>query len=756
MTNTIEYCEDLLDRARSAEKKADYDEAMKYCNELRLYLSKHKDTITQDTFYNYDILELLLTGVIQLKRGNHAKALKLLSDALAKTDFIPQSSLRSRVLRVMASCYIELGETDKALDYALQALALQDDEKKPDEQGSIYNLIGRIYYTRSEYALANEYALKALALFEENGFKEQAARITGNIGSINYIHGNYSEALEKMFKALAYFESENMPFDTTRLYDAIAGVYDAQGKHIIAIEYLFKSLAQREKIDDKVGVAHSLGNLGNVYHSASEYDKSIEYHSRALAMSRSLGLLNDCIRETGNIGSVYVALKEYTTALRFFEEALAQAQAIQHKYEIARLLSNIGQTYKQLNDIDKALEYMLLSIEKEKEIDMQLNIAQSSGILGTIYQSRGEYDKAYQYLYEALELSKKIEVYVGIATIMKDLADFYSDANNPYYDIDKAEDYFIKSLAQFTEHQLHEGMSDTMLGMAEFYKKQERWKESAEYFEKHIVIFKKIQSENTVKRAQQFAQSRDIAVMNREREILATKNAELEEANSFKTKLMAMAAHDLKNPLSNIKLIAGMLLSSGNDNEQHELLTMIKESAVYMSNMISSLLESTAAEMGGIDLEKTKVNFKDLVQHSVDTFSYAAKNKKQQFILNLQECYALVDKERFLQVVDNIVSNAIKYSYNDTEIHITLSVIDTTIQLAVKDQGQGLNEEDKKHLFTEFKRLSSIPTGDEHSTGLGLYIVKHIVDLHNGDIRVESEGKNKGATFIVEIPVVKE
>jgi len=747
-----DHCEDLLTRAKTAEKQADYDEALRYCNELITCIHDHKDSLPEELFHYYDIQTLFLYGVIHLKRGNHAQAMELLNKALAKTELLPNTPIRVRILRVIASLHAEIGETEKALDYAHQALAVQDTLTNDDERGHIYNTIARIYYSRSEYGTALEYATKALSLFEVQGLKEQAARIIGNIGAIDFIHGNYPEALEKMFTSLNYFESENMPYDVTRLYDAIAGVYDAQGKHGIAIEYLHRALAQREKIDDKVGIAHTLGNMGNVFHLASEYDKAIEYHSRALEMSRNLGLVYDCLREIGNIGNVYVALKEYSTALRFFEEALEKSYELQHGYETARLLSNIGQTYKELNDNDKALEYMLLSIEKEKELDMKLNIAQSSGILGTIYHSRGEYEKAHEYLQESLALNVKIKADVGTATIMKDLADFFSNPNNPFYDIDKAEELFTQSLAHFTENQLHEGMSDAMLGMAELYKQQERWKESAEYFEKHMTIFKKIQSENIVKNAQRFAQSRDVAVMNREKEILAAKNTELEEANSFKTKLMAMAAHDLKNPISNIKLIAGMLLTSVEDNEQYELLTMVKESAEHMSSIISSLLESTAAEMGAVDLQKKNVNIKKLVQKSADVFVFAARNKQQNIILNLEECYAVVDEERFMQVIDNILSNAIKYSFLQTDIVVTLTVGDGTIQFSVKDQGQGLSEEDLEHIFTEFKRLSSVPTGDEQSTGLGLYIVKHIVDLHQGTIRVQSDGKNKGTVFTVEIP----
>ncbi len=121
-------------------------------------------------------------------------------------------------------------------------------------------------------------------------------------------------------------------------------------------------------------------------------------------------------------------------------------------------------------------------------------------------------------------------------------------------------------------------------------------------------------------------------------------------------------------------------------------------------------------------------------------------------LTDLSECYAMLDEERFMQVVDNIIGNAVKYSYENSTINVSLKNMGNTLLFTVADQGQGLTQADIQQLFQQFKRLSSVPTGSEHSSGLGLHIVKQIVGLHGGEIWAESEGKDKGTTFFVEIP----
>ncbi|KER09264.1 MAG: hypothetical protein HY22_12970 [[Candidatus Thermochlorobacteriaceae] bacterium GBChlB] len=130
-----------------------------------------------------------------------------------------------------------------------------------------------------------------------------------------------------------------------------------------------------------------------------------------------------------------------------------------------------------------------------------------------------------------------------------------------------------------------------------------------------------------------------------------------------------------------------------------------------------------------------------------------AQNKRQCLQLHLEEnCIVNVDAERMKEVVENLIGNAIKYSPHEKTIWITVARIGRDkVRFSVRDEGQGLTEEDMKKLFGKFQRLSARPTGGESSTGLGLSIVKKLVELHGGKIWAESEGKDKGATFTVEL-----
>jgi signal transduction histidine kinase len=112
------------------------------------------------------------------------------------------------------------------------------------------------------------------------------------------------------------------------------------------------------------------------------------------------------------------------------------------------------------------------------------------------------------------------------------------------------------------------------------------------------------------------------------------------------------------------------------------------------------------------------------------------------------------DPDRLREAVDNLISNAIKYSPVGGNIEMTMSVADDNILIRVADEGAGLSEEDVSRLFGRFQRLSARPTGGESSTGLGLSIVKRIVELHGGSVAAQSPGPGRGTTFTIRLPAV--
>lgn len=218
--------------------------------------------------------------------------------------------------------------------------------------------------------------------------------------------------------------------------------------------------------------------------------------------------------------------------------------------------------------------------------------------------------------------------------------------------------------------------------------------------------------------------------------------------------LMNITAHDLKNPLSIMPLLADMILMNKNEPDAIEKASVqIREAGRRMTETITHLLETTREEAGKNQLRLKKVDFDVLVKGVVLSNNVLAHKKKQKIGVVVEKCVVFADHQRLTEIIDNLINNAIKYSPLGKRIHVTLKRKKDEAYFEVKDEGPGLTKDDMKNLFRRFTSLSAQPTGGENSTGLGLSIVKDLVDAHNGKIFVNSEGKGKGASFAVVLPL---
>ncbi len=243
------------------------------------------------------------------------------------------------------------------------------------------------------------------------------------------------------------------------------------------------------------------------------------------------------------------------------------------------------------------------------------------------------------------------------------------------------------------------------------------------------------------------------------RDIILQQNEELKKLNDEKNEFLGIATHDLKNPLNSIKGLAELILMEDGETPKDEILEyagLIKSSSDYMLQIILDLLNVNAIEEGRINYELTYFDIGELVHTLVDKFRMQAEAKQITLHYNssfpMQFCEA--DMTRMQQVIENLISNAIKFSQFNKNIWIDLKKGRTfgTIIVQIKDEGPGLSSEDLTKLFGKFVRLSPRPTNGENSTGLGLSIVKKLVEAMNGEIWCESE-LGKGATFILELKV---
>ncbi len=239
---------------------------------------------------------------------------------------------------------------------------------------------------------------------------------------------------------------------------------------------------------------------------------------------------------------------------------------------------------------------------------------------------------------------------------------------------------------------------------------------------------------------------------------LLTANQELNKLNQEKTEFLRMVALDIRNPLSSIQELSVLIQRSFDTFPKEKLIKLVRIielSSQRMVGLIKNLLDVNAIETGDINLSLGLFDFRPSLQFLRDDYVELAGDKgiKLQFQFPAGEEYKLlVNKGATLQVLDNLISNAIKYSLPSKNIYIRVNQRGHFMRCEVQDEGPGLSQEDQARLFGKFARLTPQPIGDEHTTGLGLFIVKKLVEAMNGNLWCESE-LGKGSTFIVEFPL---
>jgi len=216
-----------------------------------------------------------------------------------------------------------------------------------------------------------------------------------------------------------------------------------------------------------------------------------------------------------------------------------------------------------------------------------------------------------------------------------------------------------------------------------------------------------------------------------------------------------MLVHDLKNPMTSISLQSELISRISGADERIALLAgKITQQSKNIVSSLNNILSAARGEHGSIKLQKSKVNLADILNIIQQNFGLVLENKQQSITANTKLPVEIFgDPEKLHDIFENLISNAVKYSEPGKNIEISISEKSDTVVVAVKDDGLGLLKEDIDKLFIKFARLSTVPTGRERSNGLGLSIVKMLVDLHKGKVWAESKGKNKGTTFFVELPV---
>lgn len=244
--------------------------------------------------------------------------------------------------------------------------------------------------------------------------------------------------------------------------------------------------------------------------------------------------------------------------------------------------------------------------------------------------------------------------------------------------------------------------------------------------------------------------------MSRLRLDLEKRNRQLEDLNRLKNEFMGMAAHDVRNPLTSV-LACGDLIDAIADTAPAEKIRyingQISASARRINAIITNLLDVNAIDSGQRRLEIVPNDITAILERVVQQNSHKARTKNIEIVLEAGAgpVTCMIDEGAAEQVLDNVISNAVKYSPPDRRVWVRLALPGGNVRVDIQDEGPGISEEDQGKLYGKFSRLSAKPTAGEPSTGLGLWIVKELTEAMQGTISCQSQ-IGYGTTFTVEWP----
>ncbi|WP_214070601.1 HAMP domain-containing sensor histidine kinase [Mucilaginibacter sp. dw_454] len=231
---------------------------------------------------------------------------------------------------------------------------------------------------------------------------------------------------------------------------------------------------------------------------------------------------------------------------------------------------------------------------------------------------------------------------------------------------------------------------------------------------------------------------------------IRSKNIEIEKAGEFKNQVLGMVAHDLRNPIGAVESIAMMMELEELNADTQDNVNMIKESCSKARGILDDLLEAAKNEnINVIETQKTELN--QYLKSIID--AWKVQNRFNVVLISsVNPLSAQLNKAKFTRVMDNLISNALKFSKDTDNVELHLNQKDSLIILEVKDHGLGIPQDMLPHIFERFSIAGRTGLKGEKSTGLGLSIVKQIIESHKGQISVGSiEGK--GTTFTIQLPV---
>lgn len=509
----------------------------------------------------------------------------------------------------------------------------------------------------------------------------------------------------------------------------LSALYLEMKNDSLALSSSMEALEYFSPINDIQFLSQTYTNLGNVFSSLGDTVKALDSYMKALEYDTQNKDTFGISSAYTNIGTIYAESKNYSMARVFFEHALELDSMIQDHNSLMISYFNLGYNYLNESNYERALPFFLMSLYKAKQHSSYSYVLKNSKALSQLFEKKGDHALALNVLRSSLSIYDSLYGRERIAELNSIQKNFEIKRRNIENELLKAKQ--AKSLVEL-----------------------EKQKEGSYIFIGGLLIVIVIlgfvwRSRNKIKQLNIALKRANQAQSQNSRQILLQKN-ELEKVNLENRELLSILIHDLKNPLAQIQLLSTL----DNSDKKTEELKLIHQAAQNGMSLIERISTAHLIDEGKLNPKFKDVNIETLIQKSVELFAPLANKKGLKIALGTRSKCILPADEQFLKnILHNLISNAIKFSPNGASIFINYVMKEWGVEVRIRDEGPGFTEEDKKDLFTKYRRLSALPTGGESSSGVGLSIAKSLTERMGGSLSL-NEAYTDGAEFVVKLPKV--
>ncbi|MGY4536400.1 two-component system sensor histidine kinase VicK [Mucilaginibacter sp. UYNi724] len=478
-----------------------------------------------------------------------------------------------------------------------------------------------------------------------------------------------------------------------------------------------------------------LDNIGLSYRHSGQNDSALHYFNATLNMLnqnqaefKEQALLFNSARGVvyGNMADIYITRKNYTKAAALLKKSIAINLQKGYDNADAELSeTKLGQIYLetgQLEPLKKLVDNLRNQLDTVKNPDAE---ADWNRLLGNYYIKQNNLQLAVNHIQRYNILKDSISQKASL--LME------SDVNQQLSNYEKQHEIdILNNENKLQVIYLYVSVFFAVMALIIVLLVYRNWKRSKRDLQTVNVLNGQINEQNYV---------------------LEKALSELNTSSQEKDRILRTVAHDLRNPIGGIASLTTMMADDDYTDEQKELINLLKETSFNSLELINEILEATNLNSVALNLERVEIN--SLVNNSVELLRFKAAEKGQTILLDTlpkaQELY--ISREKIWRVISNLISNAIKFSPGNGEIHVKVAEVNGKIIIAVQDHGIGIPDKLKDEVFNMFTSAQRPGTSGEKSFGLGLSICRQIMEKHHGKIWFESE-PNIGSTFFISLPII--